>query len=78
MTSKNPIAISNMRIPEDRPPGPHQSRAGRQYERDLSLRYLAPGAFTVLPPDEMHQEPPSAPNPYRYLYTDYKIDAENT
>ncbi|KAF2896460.1 hypothetical protein ILUMI_09714 [Ignelater luminosus] len=42
--------------PEDNLP----HRAGRTYEADLSLRYLAPGAFTILPPGH---DPPSDPQP---------------
>lgn len=54
-----------MRIPDDRPPGLPLPRGGRQHDRDAGPRYLSPGAFTVLPPDEMHHDPPAAPQPYR-------------
>lgn len=52
-----------MRIPDDRPPGFPQPKQGEQ-----SMRYLAPGAFTILPPGEHYQDPPpaSAPAPYKY------------
>lgn len=51
-----------MRIPEDRPPGFPQQRQG-----DQSMRYLTPGAFTILPPNEHYQDPPpaTAPTPYK-------------
>ncbi|KRT84477.1 hypothetical protein AMK59_1402 [Oryctes borbonicus] len=52
-----------MRSPEQR----IGHRAGRNFENELSLRYLSPGAFTVLPPHEYGSppDPPSAPEPYR-------------
>ncbi|XP_050301035.1 protein stum [Anthonomus grandis grandis] len=51
-----------MRTPEHRA---HQ-RAGKKFEADLEMHYLAPGAFTVLPLDtERLPEPPPAPPPYR-------------
>lgn len=53
-----------MRSPEHRKLA--QPRAGRQFEDDLQLRYLSPGAFTVLPPDDRQSpNPSSAPEPYR-------------
>ncbi|KAF5287209.1 hypothetical protein FQR65_LT12293 [Abscondita terminalis] len=39
---------------------PH--RAGRTYENELQLHYLAPGAFTILPP-EAQDAPPESPPP---------------
>ncbi|XP_018567268.1 protein stum [Anoplophora glabripennis] len=42
-----------------------QPRAGKQFEDELQLRYIAPGAFTVLPPDDNPPDPPPAPEPYR-------------
>ncbi|GJQ83224.1 hypothetical protein Trydic_g8823 [Trypoxylus dichotomus] len=52
-----------MRSPEQR----IGHRAGRNFENELSLRYLSPGAFTVLPPHEYGSPPdaPTAPEPYR-------------
>lgn len=53
-----------MRSPEHRKLA--QPRAGRQFEDELQLRYLSPGAFTVLPPDNrLPTDPPTAPEPYR-------------
>ncbi|XP_076262983.1 mechanosensory transduction mediator stumble [Rhynchophorus ferrugineus] len=51
-----------MRSPE------HQSlqRAGKNFEEDLDMHYLAPGAFTVLPTDASRlPDPPPAPPPYK-------------
>ncbi|KAG5879836.1 hypothetical protein JTB14_008817 [Gonioctena quinquepunctata] len=53
-----------MRSPEHRQLA--QPRAGRQFEDELQLHYLSPGAFTVLPTDNRHPpDPPTAPEPYR-------------
>ncbi|XP_030756354.1 protein stum isoform X2 [Sitophilus oryzae] len=51
-----------MRTPEHRAP----SRAGKNFEVDMNMHYLAPGAFTVLPTDAARlPDPPPAPVPYR-------------
>nr|XP_023022193.1 putative uncharacterized protein DDB_G0285119 [Leptinotarsa decemlineata] len=53
-----------MRSPEHRQLA--QPRAGRDFEEDLQLHYLSPGAFTVLPSNNLHPpDPPTAPEPYR-------------
>ncbi|KAK9871581.1 hypothetical protein WA026_012962 [Henosepilachna vigintioctopunctata] len=45
-------------------------KSGRNFDEDLQFRYLSPGAFTVLPPDEMPPpDPPQAPIPYRLTPT---------
>ncbi|KAF5281147.1 hypothetical protein FQA39_LY17879 [Lamprigera yunnana] len=44
-------------------------RAGRAYEEDLKLRYLTPGAFTILPPDEQDTPPDSPPVINNYKLT---------
>ncbi|XP_057671886.1 putative uncharacterized protein DDB_G0277255 [Diorhabda carinulata] len=55
-----------MRPPDTRQVAP--PRAGKQFEDELQLHYLAPGAFTVLPPDNRGRpDPPPAPEQYRYV-----------
>ncbi|XP_031356058.1 putative uncharacterized protein ENSP00000383309 [Photinus pyralis] len=46
-------------------------RAGRTFEAELQLRYLSPGAFTILPPDVQGAPPDSPPaiNNYRLTPT---------
>lgn len=54
-----------MRSPEHRRAA--SPKAGKNFDVDLHLRYLSPGAFTVLQPNSgPPPDPPSAPNPYRY------------
>ncbi|KAL3275821.1 hypothetical protein HHI36_020565 [Cryptolaemus montrouzieri] len=50
--------------------GPESMRPGRNFNVDLQLRYLSPGAFTVLPPEDVPPpDPPQAPVPYRLTPT---------
>ncbi|CAH0546679.1 unnamed protein product [Brassicogethes aeneus] len=57
-----------MRSPNRNPTAAH--RAGRNFEPELRLHYLSPGAFTVLPPENPPPpEPPAAPAPYRLTPT---------
>ncbi|CAG9855919.1 unnamed protein product [Phyllotreta striolata] len=57
-----------MRPPDNRQLAP--PRAGKQFEDELQLHYLSPGAFTVLAPDNRRRpDPPPAPEPYRYTST---------
>ncbi|XP_017784920.1 PREDICTED: protein stum-like isoform X2 [Nicrophorus vespilloides] len=46
-------------------------RPGRTFEEELNLRYLSPGAFTVLSPEDHGSppDPPQAPPPYRFSPT---------
>ncbi|XP_045463953.1 protein stum [Harmonia axyridis] len=49
---------------------PDPLRPGRHFDVDLQLRYLSPGAFTVLPPEDTPPpDPPQAPVPYRLTPT---------
>ncbi|XP_065161547.1 protein stum-like isoform X2 [Atheta coriaria] len=55
----------DMRAPDGRPGG--YNRPGRTFEDELNLRYLSPGAFTVLSPEENGSppDPPPAPQQFR-------------
>nr|XP_022918325.1 protein stum [Onthophagus taurus]XP_022918326.1 protein stum [Onthophagus taurus] len=52
-----------MRSPEHK----NEPRTGRRYEEELSVKYLSPGAFTILSPQDygVNPDPPSAPAQYR-------------
>lgn len=43
------------------------TKKNQNYDYEISKRQRAPGAFTILPPEESTPlEPPTAPQPYRY------------
>ncbi|RZC34335.1 hypothetical protein BDFB_003408 [Asbolus verrucosus] len=53
-----------MRSPEHR--SSYTNRTSQNYDNEVSSRYKTPGAFTILPPEDVvPPDPPAAPQPYR-------------